>query len=292
MICPYSVYWQIATILALLFIISLSHAQAEQTNKVFGTPAGVSSGETCAGKPEGSACWLELENQPRCYVWNSHLEVNDTATWSAGCPAGLAEGTGTLTLVWGEKRQQKSTSTGQLRGGKQHGQWVEKYADASKFRAYVYKTDGRVHEGAYKDGLRHGRWVETYADGSVKEGAYVDGEAQGRWVLKKASGEVHEGPLVDGLKHGRWVVTFSDYIAEEGPYVNGKRHGQWVFRLNGDEAVGNFVEDKPHGQWVYRYVDGREEKGPYVNNNRHGKWVIRNADGTVEEVTYANGMEQ
>ena len=39
-----------------------------------GRPAGISAGQTCAGNPRTAACWMELADQPGCYVWNDYLQ--------------------------------------------------------------------------------------------------------------------------------------------------------------------------------------------------------------------------
>ena len=35
-------------------------------------------GPDCKGQPQGSECWMELENQPGCYVWNENLQPAET----------------------------------------------------------------------------------------------------------------------------------------------------------------------------------------------------------------------
>ena len=174
---------------------AVAPADTVEAVQVTGLPPGIGVEDTCDGKPEGSACWMELENQPGCYLWNSHLDVNEAVTWSAGCVEGLAEGTGEVMWVRGDDREHVTTSTGQIQQGKYHGQWV------------VRQADGQVEEGPYVDGKRHGRWVARQTDGDVGEGPFVDGKEKGHWVLRFADGGVQEGPYVDGKKHGQWGQT-------------------------------------------------------------------------------------
>ena len=173
--------------------------QAEQ-----GRPSGISAGQTCAGKPQGIACWMELANQHGCYVWNPNLQTDETATWTGECSGGMAQGTGTLTRVWGDGKNTLEL-TGRFRDGKMHGQWVVRFAS------------GSVWEGSYVDGKRHGRWVERSADGQVGGGTFVDGKLHGRWVQRFAKGGVHEGSYVDDKKHGRWFQRFTSGGVWEGP---------------------------------------------------------------------------
>ena len=233
--------------------------QAEQ-----GRTSGISAGQTCAGKPQGTACWMELANHSQCYVWNDYLMADETATWTGECSGGMAQGTGTLTLVW-DRGQKTNESTGRLRDGKKHGDWVVPYADGTV-----------ASKGPYVDGKRHGQWVERH---------------------RHARGYVDEGPYVDGKRHGQWVLRFSDGTISssfERPYVEGKIHGRWVER-DADGNVteeGPYVDNKKHGRWVYHFFDGRVWEGPFVDGQRHGRWVTRWPDGDVSEETWVNGEEQ
>ena len=256
-------------------------ADAAQSAQTSGLPPGIGAAETCDGKPGGSACWMALENRPRCYLWNSHLDVNETATWSGGCAGGLAEGTGEITWVWGNDREHVSTGAGQLQQGKYHGKWVSR------------PVNGDVYEGSYVDHKRHGRWVLRFANGTVEEGPYVDDKRHGRWVLRFADGTVEEGPFVNGKRHGQWVKRGADGTVGEGPYEDGKREGQWVWRYaNGIVFNGPYVDGKQEGQWVQRYADGKVFEGPYVDGKQEGQWVQRYADGTVGEGSYVDGKQE
>ena len=140
---------------------------AAQPAQAPGRPAGISAGATCAGKSKGSACWLELDNQPGCYLWNDSLAENETATWSGACTGGLAEGAGEIFWVWSSDREHSVTATGQLQQGKLHGRCVRRW------------DGGTVLEGPYVDGKAHGRFVARSVDGKVlNEVNFVNGVAQ------------------------------------------------------------------------------------------------------------------
>ena len=193
----------------------------------WGSPTLVTAKPKCAGQPVGAACWMELANQPECYVWNNGLQPDQTVTWTAGCAEGLAQGMGTLTWVW-----DRGTKT--------------------------QETIGRLLEGK-----RHGQWVFRDKDGGVAEGSYVEGRRHGHWVYRTAGGRVQEGPYVEGKRHGRWVENYiftldpwCGWCVAEGSYVEGKRHGRWVSRVEDTGALhgkGSFVEGKKHGRWVEHY---------------------------------------
>ena len=153
----------------------------------WGSPTLVTAKPKCAGQPVGAACWMELANQPECYVWNNGLQPDQTVTWTAGCAEGLAQGMGTLTWVWDRGTKTQET-IGRLLEGKRHGQWV--------FR----DKDGGVAEGSYVEGRRHGHWVYRTAGGRVQEGPYVEGKRHGRWVREL---HLHSRPVVWMVRRGR-----------------------------------------------------------------------------------------
>ena len=282
--------------------------QAEQ-----GRTSGISAGQTCAGKPPGTACWMELANQPECYVWNDSSVWNDslvtdeTVTWTEECAGGLAQGTGTLTRVWDRSKKHKREETGRLQDGEKHGHWVERsaggnvvegpYVDGKMHGDWVLRlADGGVQEGPYVHGKRHGHWVARLADGNVVEGPYVDGKQHGRWVERSAKGSVDEGPYVEGKKHGRWVWRSASGSVHEGPYVDGKMHGRWVERwASGSVDEGPYVDGKKHGRWVERWerkdLFVPDEEGPYVDGEKHGQWVVRWPNGDVWEGPFVDGKE-
>ena len=197
-------------------------------------PAGVAvrPSQTCAGKPAGAECWMEISQQPGCYVWNPGLALGASVTWTGECAGGLAQGTGTLTWVWDGNRQ---TATGRLRDGKRNGHWLFRY------------PSGNVQEGPMVDDKRNGHWVLRYADGNVWEGRNEDGERNGHWIIRQADGTVLEGPYVNGERNGRWVWRYPNGNVWEGPYVDGQMNGNWVGRL-----TSGSVEERRYvnGEWV------------------------------------------
>ena len=203
--------------------------------------------QTCQGKPKGSKCWMELANQPGCYIWDEYLAPDETVTGKAECVEGVAQGSVSLKWVW-DNRKNSMEGTGHVQGGKKHGQWVER------------SSDGDVEEGPYVEGKRHGQWVGrhkkfriapgvsfSHRDGSYalfEEGPYVEGKRHGQWVVRDAYGNVGGGPYVEGKRHGQWVLQWRDDEFQKGSYVNGKRHGRWVVR----RRHGEFQE--------WQYVEG------------------------------------
>ena len=180
--------------------------EAEQREQL---QAWIGTDKTCAGKSEGAECWKELTGQPGCYVWDDHLMVDQTVTWTGVCSGGRAQREGTLKWVW-EDGEKTLESTGSLTDGKAHGQWV------------IRDADGDVWEGPFVDGKRHGQWVLRLADGRVQEGPYVDGKSHGQWVLRLADGGVQEGPYVDGKKQGQWVLRYPDGTVEYVTFEDGE----------------------------------------------------------------------
>ena len=112
-----------------------------------GSPSQFSVEQTCAGKPGGAECWIELANHPGCYVRNPNLRTDQTVTWTGECSGSLAHGEGTLTWVWGSN---KRVGTGILRGGKQHGRWVDRQANGHVWDDLLQQGETAEDNGDYK----------------------------------------------------------------------------------------------------------------------------------------------
>ena len=121
--------------------------------------------DTCAGKEEGAACWMELANHPDCYVWEQYLWYS-SVTWSGATLGKVGRGEGTLTWTRGDR---ENSHSGRLRRGKYHGRWIE-------------RRSGYVSQGPYVDGARHGSWVEHIASNSKEKGGYMHGKREGPWL--------------------------------------------------------------------------------------------------------------
>ena len=149
-------------------------------------PSGVAvrPSQTCARKPAGAACWMEVSERPGCHVWNSKLEPGATVTWTGQCAGGFAQGRGTTTWVWDGNRR---TGTGRV-----------------------------------VDGKSDGHWVIRGSDGYFAEGPYVDGEMNGHWSLRTANVTHSEGPMVDNERNGNWVVHWANGTVEDILYEDDK----------------------------------------------------------------------
>ena len=111
----------------------------------------VRADETCAGKPEGATCWMQVYQRPGCYVRNQGLELGATVTWTGECAGGVAQGAGTLTWTWGGIHR---TDTGRVVDGRPHGHWVLRYPNQE---SSPHGWD--VLEGPYVNGMAHGHWL-------------------------------------------------------------------------------------------------------------------------------------
>lgn len=133
--------------------------------------------DTCAGKEEGDACWMELANHAGCYIWDEYYNENQTVTWSGSCSFRAARANGTITRTTPDIRldgkqygEDSETATGRLRYGKFHGQWI------------LRNEFGLVSEGPYVDGVRHGSWVIQSYSNLKERGKYTHGKREGSWL--------------------------------------------------------------------------------------------------------------
>ena len=142
-------------------------------------------------------CWEEIENQPGCFLWDSHYHSDRTTKWNGQCRSGIAVGRGTHSVSAGSEHSSYE-GTGMLVTGKADGRWVEKEAD------------GRRYEGEYRDGKKHGQGTYTWADGRRYEGEYRDGKphGQGTYTLpdgRRYQGQWHAGCF--GERNGGWAAV-------------------------------------------------------------------------------------
>ncbi len=150
-------------------------------------PPSVAAAETCAGKPVGSECWMEVGNQPGCHLWNPGLAAGATVIWTGECSAGYAQGPGTV--LW-------------------------RYDDGQQ-----------TWDGSYVDGKQRGNWVIEEDDGDVAEGFYVNGQRQGTWTWWFRGGNVSELPFLNGEETGTQIECArspDDVIALMISYVDGE----------------------------------------------------------------------
>ena len=233
---------------------------------------------TCAGKSERAECWMEVTDHPGCYVWNPNPQPDETVTWTGVCAGGQAQGKGTVKWVW-DGGKKSSESTGHLKDGKEHGQWVVRFAN------------GNVHEGPYVEGKRHGQWVERFADGGAAEGPWVEDKRHGQWILRYPNGDVWQGPFENSKRHGDWIERKADGTSRHGPYVEGRKQGDWVERdEDGTSRRGSYKEGEKNGQWVSLRSDGTVyEEGPYANGEKQGHWVTYSTSDSGKAYVYSEG---
>ena len=155
-------------------------------------------------------CWIEIENQPGCHVWNLDPQPNKTITWSGACVDGIASGEGRM--VW---RDSGGTIT---------------YA-------------GGIHDGKYD-----GRGTQTLSNGDRYEGGWSDGKRHGRGTYTWPDGHRYEGGWSDGKMHGLGTFTYSNGNRYEGSWSDGKPNGFGTASIAGDVFRGQW-RDGCFGSW-------------------------------------------
>ena len=118
--------------------------------------------ETCAESVTEGACWMEVANQPACYLRSPR--GRGRGTWSGQCAGGYAQGTGAIVWSGGSVIDETGTHIDGIR----HGRWVVRW-----------NFDGTVQEGTYVDGEKNGPWLTCHlADGAVL--AYTESYVAGK----------------------------------------------------------------------------------------------------------------
>ena len=160
----------------------------------------------CAGQPKGSACWMELVNQPNSYVWNSSYQPYKTVTWTGEYLGNLAHGKGKLEWVWKIDQERRNASPSRADEPKCMGQpegsacWMEV---TSQPECYVWDNFA-VPDVTVS-------WTVTWT-GTCSEGR-AQGEGTLKWVWVES-------------KHDDWGTSYYERTSEStGSLKEGKKHG-------------------------------------------------------------------
>ena len=100
--------------------------------------------ELCSGQAPGASCWMELANEPGCFLWNRQLRTGATATWTGMCSRGFAQGRGQVRWLYDGY---VGTEEGLLIDGRRDGIWV--YQTSEEWSS----------QGSFRRGQRHGTSV-------------------------------------------------------------------------------------------------------------------------------------
>ena len=219
--------------------------------------------DSCDGKPEGSACWMEITNHAQCYLWSPGLRLTQAVAWSGACRAGLADGRGTATWTT-EIDEWILFEMGVMLGGHRRGQWVE---------VVVTGDEGEVtlSRGPYgADGQRTGNWIRRWSDSEVGEGTFVDGVWQGGARPAPAAATeppppVPEGPICteDYSPDSCWMEIAGRpgcYLWNRLPLDN--EAVTWSGQCLGGVAQGSgrmtwYLDHEVNLRWEGRLVDGK-----------------------------------
>ena len=92
--------------------------------------------------------YVEVENQPDCFIWIPNSQPDETVWWSGGCYEGKAEGRGKVTII--RKDGNAISSEGGHVKGDRNGRWI------------IHDEAGSILEGFFSNNERVGPWVERY----------------------------------------------------------------------------------------------------------------------------------
>lgn len=273
-------------------------------------PEGVDWGAVCRDREFRNHCWMEVKNQPGCYVWVYVDGSGRQVRWDGKCSEGLAAGTGS----WVEESWfgfsffgwsvLESAEEGLVVNGRRQGSWIARL------------PDGRVQEQPYMDGFRHGIQNTYHRNGHTTEVRYLLGKRYGNLIERGPDGEILESLdaeigagmeelLAEYGRHGRHEIRDDDGKRKEvffverrqleawapsgpgekltkSPFPDNGLTGNYLLRLNnGARAEGPFVDGKMQGEWTFRSRHGSVSRGSYVDDVRTGDWTETLADGTV-----------
>lgn len=282
-------------------------------------PQGISEAEICSVDHSGNSCWIEVRNQPGCYVLVEWYRPDRMVRWYGDCSGGFGDGTGKWfdlsrgNLFFFDRLIYESAAEGLLVQGRKEGDWLAQL------------RDGSVVQRFYRDGLPHGAWITHYANGKTIENRYLLGRSYGYPIVRGPDGVARESnpflrkrtyeAAVNTDKHGIWrtrdpqegnrEVVQVDYFRLNAWRPGGSDEpfrttlfpdtgltGNYVLRLAaGTEAEGPIVDGRMQGEWTFRSLDGVVTRGLYVNNSRSGDWTETRPNGTVAKGPYRGALK-
>lgn len=248
-------------------------------------PEGVGERDLCMDRIHRDYCWMEVRNQPGCFIWADTDWPEQEFQWFGKCSEGLAQGEGTLVtrirldlslfaLSFFESEQQ-----GMVVEGRRQGDWSAR----SLF--------GKREERSYVLGFRHGLWKIRHRNGTTEEVPYQLGRHSGFPILRDADGEQvpfsWERPLTEDwpydsspYKQGMQRVTGADGEIENEFFVENSRVIVWEPKQQEEELKATpFRDNHPTGYYALSLEDGTEAEGPFVDGKMHGEWTFRSWDG-------------
>jgi hypothetical protein len=128
----------------------------------------------------------------------------------------------------------------------------------------VTYTNGDSYTGQLQGGKPHGQGVMTETDGTKYEGNFKDGERDGKGILTYQNGTKYEGNFKGDLQCGQGVMTYPWGGSESGEYRYGSLNGKGVMtETDGTKYEGNFKDGRIHGTGVMQYANGRKYNGKF-----------------------------
>ena len=231
-------------------------------------PSPVDRREVCLRGPSAYPCWMELANEPGCYLWVQR-HTNPTVTWSGECSNGYAQGRGAARRTYrpgAQPYRPDHTAQGLLIEGKRYGHWVTRF------------DSGLSTEGPYFDGGEHGYWMRRRTRGGEREGLMLHGKERGDWEEWREDGTIargpwyndDEGPLRLTMPHGYWISWSPDGTTYEGPVLRRIAEGNWLrWESDGHVSQYTYITNQLHGLTIYCGPRGTSVKG--VQIYQHGE---------------------
>ena len=293
-------------------IIQLDEPRRETVSRPL--PEGVSGKDLCTNSIERDYCWMEVRNQPGCFVWADRQGPEQEFHWIGKCSNGLAEEKGTLVtrirldLSFMALSFLESEQQGKVVNGRRQGDWSMRI------------IGGRREEGSYLHGFRHGLWNISRMNGTTEEIPYRLGLQDGLRIQRNADGEripyswerdftddwpyggsrpyMHgmqsvAGPggeienafFVEGSRVIAWRPAESEEELQATPFPDNNPTGHFALGLeDGTEAEGPFIDGNMHGEWTFHAWTGdKVSSGRYDENRRTGRWTETYQDGRVEQ---------
>jgi len=178
-----------------------------------------------------------------------------------------------------------------------HMEKVLKFPAVKKEKLLTWKkvefTNGVYIGQINDDNKRHGRGAYIFSDGSYMVGIYENSERSGAFEEYDSNGKLtFKGKYLKGKKNGKGLYYYDNGSYYDGEFKNDVKHGKGSYCFpSGQKYEGDWVDNKKEGKGIYYFSKDEYWEGTFLNNEFHGCGNYKFSSGTVQKITFKNGVQ-
>jgi hypothetical protein len=216
-----------------------------------------------------------------CRVWNPFPKINETVTWSGGCPNGYIEGWGEV--EWIVDGKTTSWTVGDFKNGTinglgtltlQYGKYVgELNNSVFEGRGTFFFSSGAKYDGEFKGGTYYGQGILIQSDGARFDGIWENNNfvRETKVNLSNINNNVATNPGREDIARERQQLAEERRRLEEDKRQREQAKSSQRINLQVTHTQPNtdgsfFIEVKTNIDTASLQIDGKEEGGKSDGN--------------------------